>query len=79
MSTGGRPLLRVEHPTVKEAGRLGGLKLLHVHGRKHFVEIGRTGQRAMRHKYPDMASVWGRLGGRPKKQALDEIVGENGK
>jgi hypothetical protein len=33
----------------------------------------------MRRKYPAMAAKWGRLGGRPRKLALDEIMGEKGK
>lgn len=65
--------------TVSEAGRHGGLKLLQTRGRAHFRVIGRRGQQAMRRKYPDMASAWGRLGGRPKKPTLDDIMGENGK
>jgi hypothetical protein len=76
MSTGGHPSSRVEHPTVKEAGRLGGLKLLHDRGRTHFAEIGKTGQRAMRRKYPGMAGEWGKRGGRPRKRSLADIMGE---
>ena len=67
---------RPEHPTVQEAGRLGGLRLLQNRGRAHFAEIGRRGQRAMRSKYPGMAAEWGRKGGRPKKPDLAEIMGE---
>jgi len=78
MSKGGRPSSRVEHATVEEAGRLGGLKLLHNRGRRHFVEIGKTGQRAMRRKYPGMASEWGKRGGRPKRCNLADIMGEPG-
>jgi hypothetical protein len=65
--------------TVAEAGKLGGLKLLEIRGRNHFVVIGRKGQEAMRQKYPCMATEWGKLGGRPKKLTLIEIVGEKGK
>jgi hypothetical protein len=68
--------IRGERLTVQEAGRLGGLKILGDRGRAHFVEIGRRGQRRMRRKYPGMAAKWGKLGGRPKKPNLDEIVGE---
>lgn len=67
------------HPTVQEAGRVGGLKLLRSRGRAHFADIGRKGQRAMRRKYPGMAAEWGRLGGRPRKPRLDQIMGEAGK
>jgi general stress protein YciG len=52
---------------VKEAGRLGGLKVLHTKGREFYSEIGKKGQKAMRAQYPDMAKEWGRKGGRPKK------------
>ena len=56
--------------TVIEAGRKGGLTVLHKKGRQFFSEIGRKGQQAMRAKYPSMASAWGKLGGRPKKSTL---------
>jgi hypothetical protein len=65
--------------TVAEAGKRGGLKLLKTRGRNHFVVIGKKGQAAMRRKYPHMASEWGKLGGRPKKLTLREIMGEKGK
>jgi len=64
--------------TVREAGRLGGLTLLLKHGKSHFAEIGRKGQRTTRIKYPDMASVWGKLGGRPRKPSLNTDMGEPG-
>jgi general stress protein YciG len=66
----------VEQATVQEAGRLGGLKLLHNRGRKHFIEIGKAGQQALRRKYPGMASEWGKRGGRPRKRGLADIMGE---
>jgi general stress protein YciG len=65
--------------TVVEAGRQGGLKVLRTHGRDFFIRIGRKGQGAMRAKYPDMAKQWGKLGGRPKKLTLNQIMGEKGK
>jgi len=65
--------------SVVEAGRKGGLKVLSKRGRAFYSEIGRKGQQAMRQKYPNMASDWGKLGGRPKKLTLDQIVGEKGK
>jgi len=65
--------------SVKEAGRLGGLRVLQKRGRAYFAEIGRKGQVIMRQKYSNMASEWGKLGGRPKKLALNQIVGEKGK
>jgi len=65
--------------TVTEAGRRGGLNLFQTRGRDYLAAIGKKGQEALRRKYPGMASVWGRTGGRPKKPTLDEIAGENGK
>jgi general stress protein YciG len=61
--------------TVHEAGKKGGLSCLRNRGREFFSEIGRTGQQAMRHKYPGMAVKWGKRGGRPKKCNLKDIVG----
>lgn len=62
-------------PTVREAGRLGGLAVLKKRGRAYFTEIGKMGQIAMRKKHPNMASEWGKKGGRPKKPNLREING----
>ena len=65
--------------SVREAGRLGGLSLLHKLGKTHFSKIGQKGQKSMRAKYPDMASVWGKLGGRPKKEILFKNMEEQEK
>jgi general stress protein YciG len=67
-----------ENLTVREAGKLGGLTLLLKHGKSHFTEIGRKGQMATRAKYPEMASAWGKLGGRPRKLNLNTNMGEPG-
>ena len=56
--------------TVNEAGRKGGLALLVKRGHKHFVEIGKKGQEKLRKGYPNMASEWGKKGGRPRKNNL---------
>ena len=56
--------------TVNEAGKKGGLSVLASRGRQFYVEIGRKGQKAMRAKYPNRASVWGSRGGRPRKPSL---------
>lgn len=64
--------------SVVEAGRLGGKAVLKKKGRDFFSLIGKMGQKAMRDKYPGMARVWGKLGGRPKKPTLAEIMGETG-
>jgi general stress protein YciG len=65
--------------TVREAGQIGGLTVLKAHGRDFFVRIGKKGQEAMRARYPNMASQWGKKGGRPKKPNLTEIRGREGK
>lgn len=56
--------------SVNEAGKKGGLALLAKHGSKHFAEIGKKGQEALRKRYPGMASEWGKKGGRPRKNNL---------
>jgi hypothetical protein len=62
--------------TVSEAGRLGGLATSHRKGHKFFVKIGKKGQKVTRKRYPGMASIWGAMGGRPRKPTLAEIEGE---
>jgi len=62
--------------TVNEAGRKGGLKVLRERGRSYFVDIGRKGQLVTRSRYANMASRWGRLGGRPRKPKLSSSIGE---
>jgi hypothetical protein len=61
--------------SVTEAGRKGDLTILNKRGRSFYSEIGKKGQVNMRRKYPDMAHEWGRLGGRPRKLSLNQIVG----
>jgi hypothetical protein len=63
---------RVSSLTVQEAGQLGGRATLQRRGRPHFAEIGKRGQELMRQRYPNMASVWGGKGGRPRKMNLGE-------
>ena len=59
--------------TVDEAGRRGGLAVLASRGRDFYAGIGRKGQKAMRAKYPNSASEWGRKGGRPSKLDLNSM------
>jgi general stress protein YciG len=59
--------------SVIEAGKRGGLAVLKNRGREFYAEIGRKGQKAMRAKYPDSASEWGRKGGRPRKLDLNSL------
>ena len=62
--------------TTAEAGRRGGLVVLERYGRQFYSEIGRKGQQATRIKYPGMAPIWGKMGGRPRKHNLSGIDGE---
>jgi general stress protein YciG len=55
---------------VREAGRRGGIALLAKRGAQHFAEIGRKGQEELKKRYPNMASEWGKKGGRPKKNNM---------
>ena len=65
--------------TTVEAGRKGGLKVLRNRGRAFYSRIGRIGQAVMRQRYPGMATVWGKKGGRPRKISLDGRMGEKDK
>ncbi len=56
--------------TTVEAGRKGGLKVLRNHGRAFYSRIGRIGQAVMRQRHPGMATVWGKKGGRPRKNNI---------
>jgi hypothetical protein len=56
--------------SVDQAGKIGGLNTLAKKGRDFYSKIGKKGQKAMRSKYPGMASFWGKQGGRPKKSNL---------
>lgn len=58
---------------VTEAGKKGGLTVLNKLGREFYVGIGRKGQKALRDRYPGMAKVWGKRGGRPKKSNLNDM------
>ena len=58
---------------VIEAGKKGGFSTLTRLGREFYVHIGRKGQYSMRRKYPNMAQEWGRRGGRPRKNSLDDM------
>lgn len=56
---------------------MGGFAVLRNRGRQFYIEIGRKGQRAMRAKYPDSASEWGKKGGRPRKLDLNKMGRES--
>ena len=56
--------------SVRMAGHIGGAKTVALHGRDHFVNAGKRGQRVFRQRYTrEDRSRWGKLGGRPKKSA----------
>lgn len=65
--------------TVNEAGHRGGLSVFRARGCQFFADIGRKGQRVMRARYPNMASQWGKLGGRPRKPKLEDFTGSGSK
>lgn len=63
--------------TVVEAGRRGGLSTARRHGVEHLRRIGIKGaqRQHQRHSAVDF-QAWGRLGGRPRKLTLKELVEE---
>jgi general stress protein YciG len=62
--------------TVKQAGARGGSRTLERHGREHFQIIGRKGGRRTAELYRELLSDFGKRGGRPRRPALDEYLGE---
>ena len=62
--------------TVRQAGKKGGLACSRNHGRGFYVGIGRRGQHVLRSRHPDKAREWGRMGGRPRKLTLEQIMGQ---
>jgi hypothetical protein len=64
--------------TVREAGRLGGLRTLARHGIAHYQKVGRKGQAKLAAKCTSaQRRSWGALGGRPKRVTFTDL-GENG-
>jgi general stress protein YciG len=59
--------------SVNEAGRKGGQTVLRNRGREFYSRIGAKGQQKMRARHPNMASQWGKLGGRPRKLSLSDM------
>jgi hypothetical protein len=60
-----------ERMTCSEAGRLGGIAVLALYGRQHFVEAGKRGQEILNRNYGNESrSCWGRMGGRPRKKSF---------
>ena len=62
--------------SVNEAGKRGGSTVLRKYGRQFYAAIGKKGATATHERYPGKASMWGKLGGRPRKPKLEEITGE---
>lgn len=62
--------------TVSEAGRRGGLATLQNQGAKHFKKIGRKGGKKTAKLYRELLSEFGKKGGRPRRPALDNFMGE---
>lgn len=62
--------------SVKEAGQRGGLANLRKFGREYFVRIGKIGGLRTKRLHGEHYKEWGKLGGRPKKSNLKEIMGQ---
>jgi len=61
-----------ESISVKTAGRKGGLTTLNRHGRKHFIQAGKKGQKIIKSKYTQYdRRRWGALGGRPQRKHVN--------
>lgn len=65
-----------EQITVAEAGRRGGRATLENQGADFFRRIGRKGGQRTAQLYRNLLSEFGRRGGRPRRPALNESVGE---
>ena len=62
--------------TVKQAGQRGGSRTLERHGREFFQAIGKKGGKRTAKLYRELLSDFGKRGGRPRRPALDEYMGE---
>lgn len=62
--------------TVREAGARGGRTTLENQGAEFFRRIGRKGGERTATLYREMLSEFGRKGGRPRRPALNQSVGE---
>lgn len=65
-----------EEITVAEAGRRGGIMTRDRHGVEFLRKIAQKGGRATATRYHDLLSEFGKRGGRPRRPALDERMGE---
>lgn len=64
--------------SVREAGRRGGRATLENQGRDFFSQIGKKGGERTAELYRDLLRQFGQRGGRPKRPALNEPMGEEG-
>jgi general stress protein YciG len=62
--------------SVREAGRRGGQATLENQGRDFFSRIGKKGGERTAQLYHELLSDFGKMGGRPRRPILDEIMGE---
>jgi len=62
--------------SVKEAGRRGGQATLRNQGNEFFREIGKKGGKRTAELYRDLLSEIGKMGGRPRRPALNEYLEE---
>jgi general stress protein YciG len=62
--------------TVKQAGHRGGTTTRDRHGRTYYQSIGRKGGRKTAQLYRELLTEVGKRGGRPRRPALDESMGE---
>jgi hypothetical protein len=65
-----------EEITAAEAGRRGGRSTLEHHGAEFFRQIGRKGGQRTKELYGELLSEFGKKGGRPRRPALDQSMGE---
>jgi len=65
-----------EEITVAEAGRRGGIMTRDRHGVEFLRKIAQKGGRVTATRYHDLLSEFGKRGGRPRRPALDERMGE---
>jgi len=62
--------------TVAEAGRRGGRATLKSQGIDFYKRIGKKGGQRTKELYYDLFSQFGKRGGRPRRPALNEFMGE---
>ncbi len=62
--------------TVKEAGAKGGRATLERHGRSHYAVIGKMGGQRTRELYGKLLKEVSKRGGRPRRPALHNNMGE---